>query len=304
MIHIPPYLKRGDSIGLVAPAGFMPMEKIQTCIETIEGWGYSVVLGATTQSNSENYFSGTDAERLHDLQQMMDDPTIKAVLCVRGGYGVSRIIDALDFKLFRRNRKWIIGFSDITVLHSHLYSNYRTASLHAPMAAAFNNGEFNNPYVLSLKAALEGAPAEYECAAHPLNRTGTGTGRLTGGNLTLLAHLIGTASDTNFKNKILFLEDIGEHLYNIDRMLLQLARNGKLSKLAGLVIGGFTELKDTVRPYGKEAYPIIQEHVKDLSFPVCFDFPVSHGRENLALKNGVRYTLQVRNDGVTLREIT
>jgi muramoyltetrapeptide carboxypeptidase len=167
MIHIPPYLKRGDAIGLVAPAGFMPMEKMQTCIETIEGWGYSVVLGATTQSNSENYFSGTDAERLHDLQLMLDDATIKAILCVRGGYGVSRIIDALDFKLFRRNRKWIIGFSDITVLHSHLYANYRTASLHAPMAAAFNNGEFNNPYVLSLKAALEGAPAEYECARTP-----------------------------------------------------------------------------------------------------------------------------------------
>lgn len=302
MTIIPPYLKRGDAIGLVAPAGFMPSERMQTCIETLEGWGYTVVLGATTQSASDNYFSGTDAERLHDLQRMLDNPDLKAILCIRGGYGTSRIIDAVDFKKFAAHPKWIIGFSDVTVLHSHLLSNYKMASLHAPMAAAFNNGELNNPYVQSLKAALEGVPALYESPPHDLNRNGKATGQLVGGNLTLLAHGIGTPSAINTKNKILFLEDIGEYLYNIDRMLLQLARNGCLKKLAGLVIGGFTDLKDTQRPYGKAVHDIIYAHVETYDYPVCFNFPVSHERENYALKIGVPYKLVVRDSGVELKE--
>ena len=302
MITFPPYLKRGDTIGLVAPAGFMPPEKMQSCIETLESWGYSVVLGATTHSTSENYFSGTDDERLYDLQFLLDDRNIKAIFCVRGGYGVSRIIDQLNFKLFQEHPKWIIGFSDITVLHSHLFSNYKIASLHAPMAAAFNNGEYNNVYAQSLKAALEGVSADYDCGPHELNRLGKTSGRLVGGNLTLLAHLIGTDSDINTKNKILFLEDIGEYLYNVDRMLLQLKRNGKLKKLAGLVIGGFTDLKDTERPYGKAVYDIIHEHVQEYEYPVCFNFPVSHGKENYALKVGGTYKLVVSNNGVELKE--
>ena len=163
-----------------------------------------------------------------DLQQMLDDPNLKAILCARGGYGMSRIIDHLNFKTFVEHPKWIIGFSDITVLHSHLFSNYKIASLHAPMAAAFNNGGFSNPYIQSLKAALEGTPIDYECAPHELNRVGKASGRLVGGNLSLLAHLVGTDSDINTKGRILFLEDLGEYLYNIDRMMLQLARTGKL----------------------------------------------------------------------------
>jgi len=302
MITIPPYLKKGDAIGIVAPAGFMPFEKMQTCIETLEGWGYTVVLGATTQSHSQNYFSGTDKERRQDLQQMLDNEEVKAILCARGGYGLSRIIDDLDFEFFSTHPKWIVGFSDITVLHSHLVSNCKVASLHAPMAAAFNNGEFNNAYVQSLKAALEGAPAYYECASHDLNRTGKATGRLVGGNLTLLAHLTGTVSDINTKGKILFLEDVGEYLYNIDRMLLQLARNGKLKKLAGLIIGGFTDLKDTERPYGEAVYDIIYSHVKKYDYPVCFNFPVSHARENYALKIGMPYKLNITSSAVELKE--
>lgn len=304
MITIPPYLKRGDTIGLVAPAGFMPPEKMQTCIETLEGWGYTVVLGATTQSSSQNYFSGTDDERLLDLQQLLDDKAVKAILCVRGGYGLSRIIDHVDFKNFASHPKWIIGYSDITVLHNHLFSNYKIASLHAPMAAAFDKGEFNNPYIQSLRAALEGVPAHYECSVHALNRIGKASGILAGGNLTLLTHLIGTASEINTKGKILFLEDVGEYLYNIDRMLLQLARHGVLKKLAGLVIGGFTDLKDTERPFGKAVYEIVQEHVKNYAYPVCFNFPVSHTKENYALKVGVHYKLVVKNCNVTLKEKT
>jgi len=301
-ITIPPYLQKGDTIGIVAPAGFMPIEKIQTCIETLDAWGYNVQLGATTHSDSQNYFSGTDDERLNDLQQMLDDRKIKAILCARGGYGTSRIIDRINFKKFRKHPKWIIGFSDITVLHSHIFSNYKIASLHAPMAAAFNNGEFNSPFILSLKDALEGKPSHYECEPHAFNKAGETKGQLIGGNLSLIAHLIGTKSDIKTKNKILFLEDVGEYLYNVDRLMVQLNRSGKLDKLTGLIIGGFTDSKDTERPFGKSVYDIVYEHVNEFNFPVCFGFPVSHDKENYALKVGVKYQLQIQSDKVILWE--
>jgi muramoyltetrapeptide carboxypeptidase len=300
--RIPPYLRKGDTIGIVAPSGYMDIERMQKCIETLDSWGYTVQLGKTTHSNSASYFSGTDEERLQDLQEMLDNPDIKAILCARGGYGMSRIIDRLDFKEFSKEPKWIIGFSDITVLHAHLLANYKIASLHAPMAAAFNDGELNNPYIASLRAAMEGKPARYELAPNALNRIGSVKGQLIGGNLTLLAHLIGTDSDASFKNRILFLEDVGEYKYNIDRMLLQLKRNGKLSKIKGLIVGGFTEIKDTERPFGKELQEIIFDFVEEFSYPVCFDFPVSHEKENYALKIGIKYHLNVGAETVLLEE--
>jgi len=303
MIKIPSYLKKGDCIGMVSPAGFMPFERMETCMNTLQDWGYTVRLGATTNSQSENYFSGTDEERLNDLQQMLDDREVRAVLCARGGYGLSRIIDTLNFKKFRKHPKWIVGFSDITVLHSHIYTRYGVASLHAPMAAAFNEDGFDSPYIQSLKDALEGMPASYECAVHEFNKPGEAKGELVGGNLTLLAHLIGSASDLRTKNKILFIEDIGEYLYNIDRMLLQLKRSGKLDKLAGLVIGGFSDMKDTERPFGKRIQEIIYDQVKEYHFPMCFNFPVSHDKENYALKIGAKYSLHVQSDAVKLEEI-
>ena len=301
-ITIPPYLQKGDTIGIVAPAGFMPIEKIQTCIETLDGWGYNVQAGATTHSSSQNYFSGTDEERLSDLQQMIDDRNVKAILCARGGYGVSRIIDRINFKKFTKHPKWIIGFSDITVLNAHIFSNYKIASLHAPMAAAFNDGEFNNPYILSLKDALDGKPAHYECAPHAFNKPGIASGELVGGNLSLLAHLTGTPSDINTKNKILFIEDVGEYIYNVDRMLHQLKRSGKLDKLAGLVVGGFTDIKDTTTPFGQTVEEVIRDVVQEYDYPVCFHFPVSHGKENYALKIGIGYKLKVSKSKVILEE--
>jgi muramoyltetrapeptide carboxypeptidase len=302
MITIPPYLKEGHTIGIVAPAGFIPIEKIQTCIKTLEDWGYKVKLGATTHSASKNYFSGTDEERLNDLQQLLDDKEVNAILCARGGYGVSRIIDGLSFKKFNKHPKWLIGFSDVTVLHAHLVTNYKTATLHAPMAGAFNDNGFNSEYVLSLKAALEGKEANYHCAAHDLNIKGKATGELVGGNLTLLTHLLGTASDIKTKDKLLFIEDIGELLYHIDRMMLQLKRSGKLKHLAGLIVGGFTDCRDTERPFGKGAYEIVYDHVKEYDYPVCFNFPVSHHKENYALKVGGTYHLKVAKEGVRLHE--
>jgi len=300
MAKVPPYLKKGDTIGIVAPAGYMPFEKMEACVNMLQDWGYTVKLGETAHSSSANYFSGTDAERLADLQQMLDSKEIKAIFCARGGYGVSRIVDELDFKRFRKNPKWVIGYSDITVLHAHLYSKFGIASLHAPMAAAFNEGE--NEFIASLRKALEGEKAHYSCGPHELNRTGEAVGRLVGGNLTLLAHLVGTPSDANTKKKLLFIEDVGEYLYNIDRMLLQLKRAGKLDRIAGLIVGGFTDTKDTERPYGSTVEEIIYDQVKTYRFPVCFGFPVSHETENYALKIGLAYKLSVTATGTTLSE--
>ena len=301
MTIIPHYLKPGDTIGLVCPAGFMPQEDFSTSIEILQQWGFKVAVGKTP-GHQFNYFSGTDEERLNDLQRMMDDKNIKAILCARGGYGTGRIIDKLNFKKFVQHPKWIIGFSDITVLHSHILSNYKIASLHAPMSAAFNDEEYKNEYIQSLQDALIGLRANYKVAPHEFNQKGKGTGTLVGGNLSLLVNMIGTPSDIKTKNKILFMEDVGEYIYNVDRMMRHLQRCGKLDHLKGLIIGGFTDMKDTKVPYGQNADEVIKDIVKDYKFPVCFHFPVSHEKENYALKVGVKYKFSVSDKEVSLKE--
>lgn len=302
MTTIPPYLQKGDTIGITCPAGFMAAEKAQACIDTLHDWGYNVMVGKTLGSDSTTYFSGTDEERADEMQAMLDDDSINAILCGRGGYGLGRIIDQLDFELFKKKPKWLIGFSDITVLHEHIYSNYKIATLHAPMAGAFNDGGSENEFIQSLKNAIEGKKAKYECAVHEYNRKGEAVGELLGGNLTLVSHLVGTSSDIKTKGRILFLEDTGELLYKIDRMLYQLKRSGKLKKLAGLIIGGFADMTDTERPFGKTVYEIVQNIVKEYDYPVCYNFPVSHSKENYALKVGVGYKLKVGKNKVTLEE--
>lgn len=302
MIITPPYLKRGDTIALVCPAGFMPIEKVQSCITRLHEWGFNVRTGNTVGSSSENYFSGTDEERLADFQQMLDDDSVQAILCARGGYGVTRIIDKINFKKFSSQPKWIIGFSDITVLISHIYSNYGIAAMHAPMAGAFNDPDPDNKFIASLHKALEGKKMSYQVASHPFNRRGEVVGELVGGNLALLAHCTGTDSDIKTKGKILFIEDVGEYLYNIDRMMYQLKRAGKFKKLGGLIVGGITDVKDTQRPFGATAEEIIRDAVSEYDFPVCFGFPVSHGKENVALKVGVGCKLKVGKSKTTLIE--
>jgi muramoyltetrapeptide carboxypeptidase len=302
MIKVPPYLQKGDTIGLVCPAGFMPVERVSECIRVInEDWGFTTRVG-TTVGRQYHYFSGTDEERIEDFQHMLDDDNVKAILCARGGYGISRIIDKIDFKRFKENPKWIIGFSDVTVFHSHIYRKYNISTLHAPMANAFNKDGFKNDYVQSLCHALEGKKIKYQAKQHEFNRKGEAIGELIGGNLALLAHLVGTDSDLKAKGRILFIEDVGEYLYNIDRMLYQLKRSGKLDKLAGLIVGGFTDMKDTEKPFGQTVHEIIRDAVAEYDYPVCFDFPVSHEKENYALKIGVGYKLKVGKNKVTLEE--
>jgi muramoyltetrapeptide carboxypeptidase len=302
MIKIPPYLQKGDTIGLVCPAGTMPVEKVSECIRVInEDWGFTIKVG-TTVGQQYHYFSGTDEERLEDFQHMLDDENVKAILCARGGYGLSRIIDKINFTNFKKNPKWIIGFSDVTILHSHIYRNYSVSTLHAPMANAFNEDGFKNEFVRSLRHVLEGKKIKYHCKPHEFNKKGEGIGELVGGNLSLLAHLVGTDSDIKTKGRILFIEDVGEYLYNVDRMMYQLKRSGKLDKLAGLIVGGFTDMKDTERPFGQTVHEIIRDAVAGYDYPVCFDFPVSHEKENYALKIGVGYKLKVGKNKMTLEE--
>ena len=302
MSSIPSYLKPGDTIGVICPSGSMLFDKISTCLLTLERWGFKVKKGKTLGTQF-HYFSGTDKERLHDLQMMLNDEEVKAILCARGGYGLSRIIDEVDFTRFKQNPKWIIGYSDITILHSHLLRNFNIASLHSPMAAAFNDGGSDAIYVQSLRKALLGETYSYSSAPHPLNRNGSATGDLTGGNLCLLAHLLGSASSVNTKEKILFIEDVGEYIYNVDRLLMQLKRAGQLDHLAGLIVGSFTDNKDTSTPFGQSVYESIYDKIKSYSYPVCFGFPVGHATENYTLKHGAMHTFQVSDKGATLTEM-
>ncbi|MFZ9261961.1 MAG: S66 peptidase family protein [Chitinophagaceae bacterium] len=292
---IPPFLKPGDTIGIVCPGGFMAKEKVLNCVSTLKKWGYKVQLGKTVGGKSKNYFSGSDDERLFDVQSMLDDKNIDAIIFGRGGYGTTRILDRLDFRRFKKNPKWIVGFSDITILHTYLQKQLKISSIHGPMCGAFNKGPKENQFILSLKDALEGKPTIVQSEFHSLNNTGKTTARIIGGNLCLLAHGIGTNAELETSGKILFIEDIGEQLYNIDRMMLQLKRSGKLSKLKGLIVGGFTDNKDTERPFGKNAYEIIFDHIKEYDFPTCFGFPIGHDEENVAIQLGLKYTLEINN---------
>lgn len=301
MIKIPPYLKKGDTIGIVCPAGSMPLSKIKNSIASLKSWGYKVACGDTL-GKRKTYFSGLDENRTADFQQMLNDKNVQAILCARGGYGVSRIIDGIDFTEFRKHPKWIIGYSDITVFHAHIFTNYHTASLHSPMAGAFNDVEDDDPFLQILQNALRGDSFLYECIAHPLNRSGNAIGELVGGNLSILVNLLGTKSEIDTTGKILFVEDVDEYIYQVDRMFVQLKRCGKLENLAGLVIGKFAGIKDTTLPFGKTVFETIREHVHAYNYPICFDFPVGHSNENVALKHGVLHNLEVKRKKVILEE--
>ncbi|HCL82439.1 MAG TPA: LD-carboxypeptidase [Chitinophagaceae bacterium] len=298
----PPYLKDGDTIGIVCPAGYMAAEKIIPCVNTLKSWGFRVKVGKTVGGNSTNYFSGTDSERLADLQEMLDDEKVAALIFGRGGYGLSRIIEQVSFKKFRKSPKWILGYSDISLLHAHIYTNYEIATVHSPMAGAFQEAGPDDPYLLSIRQLLAGGKLKYSCEPHPFNRKGEAEGVLMGGNLTLLAHAVGGPSDFKTKGLILFMEDIGEYIYNVDRMLHQLKAAGKFHKPAAVVIGSFTDLKDTERPFGQDAYEIIRDILQEYDFPVCYGFPVGHVRENVALKCGASYHLVIGKERVVLEE--
>ncbi len=285
-----PLLQKGDLVAIVAPAGIVKEENIRKAIPVLESWGLQVVMGKHIFDKSQ-VFAGDDPSRIEDFQRALDDTDVKAILCARGGYGSVRIIDQLDFSTFVRHPKWIVGFSDITVFHSHILRNFQLPTLHACMPNSYYDCD---PGVLdNLHKALFTSDIVYQFPTHKLSRAGATEGIVTGGNLSILYNLRGTPSAVDFKDKILFIEDIGEHYYHLDRMMQAFLRDGQLANLNGLIVGQFSEMKDGSIPFGKSAEEIIFEAVRDYNYPIAFNFMAGHIRKNFALRLGAPLYLSV-----------
>jgi muramoyltetrapeptide carboxypeptidase len=295
---LPAYLKKGDVIAIIATARKVSKEEIQPAIAFFESYGLSVVLGKNLFA-SNNQYAGNDLERTEDLQWALNDKNIKAIIIARGGYGSVRLIEHLDFTEFERHPKWIVGYSDVTVLHNAIH-NCGVATIHATMPLNFNkNTEANQSKIDALFGNLKETVIEENYS----NKEGIAKGELVGGNLSLLYSLSGTPFDINTKDKILFIEDLDEYLYHIDRMMMQLRLSGKLKHLKGLIVGGMTDMKDNAIPFGKFPEEIILDAVKDYDFPVCFDFPAGHIDRNLAMYFGRQIELNVTESGSEIKYI-
>lgn len=293
----PPYLKKGDKIAITCPAKKLPAP-MTDAITLLESWGLEVVLGETVDA-SYHQFAGDDALRARDMQRFIDDDSIKAIIAARGGYGTIRMIDLVDFSRLTTNPKWLIGFSDITLLHTHLLANYSLQSIHGQMPV--NIPDASSESLASLKKALFGEEASYQFDSHSETRSGEAEGILIGGNLSLLIAALGSVSDPDYSGKILFIEDVGEYLYSIDRMMHTLKRAGKLKNLAGLIVGGFSGIKDNDIPFGQTVPQIVMEVVKDYKYPICFDFPAGHVPDNRALVLGKTLRLKVDDASVSIK---
>jgi muramoyltetrapeptide carboxypeptidase len=294
MMQLPPYLGKGDRIGITAPARWVEEKDLNHFIRAVEGQGWEVRTGRIQTRHHQ--FAGSDGERLADLQAMLDDPEIKAVICARGGYGTGRLIDRVDLNALASRPKWIAGFSDATALHSVVLMKIGLAVLHSPMPYTLREGK-DEAGLASLINALRGKFPDYEVPPHPLNRPGNAQGILLGGNLSVLYSLTGTPCQIPTRGAVLFLEDVDEYLYHIDRMMTNLRMSGMLGQLNGLVIGGMTDMHDNDVPFGKDAYEIIRDAVEPYDFPVCFGFPAGHQVPNLTLVLGREVHLEVEPGG-------
>ena len=288
----PSYLQPGNKVGIIATARKISLEEIKPSLAALESWGLHPIIGNTIDLE-DNQYAGNDDERAKDLQQMLNDESIKAIFCARGGYGTVRIIDKINFNLFKKHPKWICGYSDVTILHSHINQNLNIETIHSTMLFNFPKDGGNNNAIKSLKKALFGQEVGYQLPHHPLNRNGKAQGNLSGGNLSLLYSLNNTPSDIDTKGKILFIEDLDEYLYHIDRMMMNLKRSRKLNNLNGLIVGGMTDMKDNTIPFGKTAEEIIFDAVKEYDYPVCFGFPAGHLDDNCTLIMGREVELEV-----------
>jgi len=292
----PKYLQKNDTVAIVSTARKISLAEIQPAIELLKSWGLKVIVGETIGLEA-NQFAGNDAQRTSDFQRMLDNPTIKAIWCARGGYGTVRIVDGLDFTEFKKHPKWIVGYSDITVLHSQLHNlGYKT--LHATMPLDIE--KCSDESQISLKKVLFGESLNYEIAASSANKMGKASGELIGGNLSILYSLLGSNSSLKTDGKILFIEDLDEYLYHIDRMLMNLKRNGYFDNLNGLIIGGMTDMNDNAIPFGKNAHEIILDFAAECDFPIVFNFPAGHLTDNRALILGRNVNLEVNEKKTNL----
>lgn len=296
----PPYLKIGDQVGLVSPARKISMNEVRAAMKMMQSWGLEPVFGAHLFSQN-NQFAGTDQQRTVDFQEMLDNPEIKAIISTRGGYGSVRIVDKLNFDRFLRFPKWLIGYSDFTVFHSHVHAFYNTETLHATMPINFPEDGKPTAATESLRKALFGELTEHHFLPTQVMHPGLAQGELVGGNLSILYSLMGSESEIDTRGKILFIEDLDEYLYHIDRMMMNLKRAGKLQELSALVVGGMSDMNDNAIPYGKTAIEIIQEHVAPYHYPVVFGFPAGHISDNRALLLGRKCTLDANPNESTLR---
>jgi muramoyltetrapeptide carboxypeptidase len=291
-------IQKGELITIVSPAKSIETEHVNFAKELIESKGFRVAISLHC-IGKHHYFSGTDKERAQDFQQALDDPEVKAVLCARGGYGCIQILHLINWTKFHANPKWIIGFSDITVLHQRILG-YGISALHASMPLNF---ELNSTESIdSLFTVLKGERPSYTIQAHPLNQKGSAKGKLVGGNLSILYSLIGTDDEVDYTDTILFIEDVGEQIYHIDRIFYSLFKSGILGKIKGVLVGGMTQLKDTENPFGKSIYEVISSHISCYHIPLAFDFPAGHIEDNRALVLGENVFFIV-NDSVTLNYI-
>lgn len=289
---IPPFLNNGDTIGIAAPARKVSPEEMEPTIHFLENVGFKILTTPSLYAE-KNQFAGDESLRAADFQFYLDNPEVKAILCARGGYGSVRIIDRLDFSRFQQQPKWICGFSDVTVFHSHVHSQYKIATLHSTLA--INIPKNTNLANASFIDALKGKSITHNCKSHPLNQQGSAQGEIIGGNISMLYSLLGSNSDIDTEGKILFIEDLDEYLYHIDRMMMNLKRNGKLAHLAGLVVGALSDMHDNTIPFGKTAEEIVAEHCASYNYPICFGFPAGHISDNRAIIFGKTAKLDVND---------
>lgn len=290
-------LCQGDTVALVATARKNILPNLQPAIELLESWGLKAVIGQSIGLDNHQ-LAGTDAQRAADLQAQLDKPEVKAIWCVRGGYGTVRMIDLVDFSVLAKQPKWIIGFSDVTVLHAHLHQ-LGLASIHGLMPV---NVEKASPDALeSLRKILFNEPLHYELPFQSENQLGTATGELIGGNLSILYSLMGSASQLDGDGKILFIEDLDEYLYHLDRMCMGLKRSGLFAQLSGIIVGTFSQMHDNEIPWGKSAYEILAEHLTPLNIPIVYHFPAGHIADNRALAFGKKARLIVTKSGTQLQ---
>tara|TARA_B100001173_G_C15940075_1_gene526681 strand:- start:214 stop:1107 length:894 start_codon:yes stop_codon:yes gene_type:complete len=294
----PEKLKKGDKIGIISTARKISLEELDPAIKIIKSWSLQVELGENI-FKEDNQFSGSLTQRALDLQTMIDDKSIKAIFCARGGYGTIQIIDRVNFSKIIQSPKWIIGYSDVTVLHSHL-NTLRVPSLHASMPINFQ--ENTRAAITSLKNVLFKTKNKIKTTSHFFNRPGKVSAEIVGGNLSILYSLLGSSSDINTDGRILLIEDLDEYLYHIDRMMMSLKRNRKFENLKGMIVGGMSNMNDNDIPFGKTAEQIILDYTKDYTFPICFRFPTGHLNDNRCVKFGVRSILEITEDGVSLSQ--
>ncbi len=294
----PSLLQPGDKIGIVATGRKVSSQDVAAAVEIFKSWGYQPIKAANLHSTSHNYLAGTDEQRMADFQAMINDPDIKAIACARGGYGTTRIIDALDFSNLKSNPKWVVGFSDVTAIHLRMLKE-GIKSIHGTMPLLFGNPA-SKPSVESLRLSLTGTPDKIVAPPNIHNQKGKVTGAVVGGNLSLIADSMGTSTEPDMTGKILVIEEIDEYVYKVDRMLTQLKRAGKLDHLAGLVVGYMTDIKELEVAFNETIEHVVLNKIKNPGLPVAFNFPIGHENTNYAWIHGSQMTLEVQGDGAIL----